>query len=95
MSSLGYKRTFGGVDPNAHLAPERWLWFFKPKIPVESLGFWVSDASLGCMIQIFRIIFAQIGLSLRSRAKLNLESLALRHQIEILERTAPKLRGDS
>jgi hypothetical protein len=31
-----------------------------------------------------------MALSLRSRAELQVENLALRHQIEILKRTAPK-----
>jgi len=42
------------------------------------------------MIQILRLILTQMVLSLRSRAELQIENLALRHQIEILKRTAPK-----
>ena len=42
------------------------------------------------MIQILRLILTQMVLSLRSRADLQVENLALRHQIEILKRTAPK-----
>ncbi len=42
------------------------------------------------MIHILRLILTQMVLSLRSRAELQVENLALRHQIEILKRTAPK-----
>ncbi len=42
------------------------------------------------MIHIPRLILTQMVLSLRSRAELQVENLALRHQIEILKRTAPK-----
>ena len=42
------------------------------------------------MIQILRLILTQMVLSLRSRAGLQVENLALRHQIAILKRTAPK-----
>ncbi len=41
------------------------------------------------MIHILRLILTQMVLSLRSRAELQVENLALRHQIEILKRTAP------
>ena len=42
------------------------------------------------MIQIFRLLLHQIGASLKSHAVLQLENLVLRHQIEILKRSAPK-----
>jgi hypothetical protein len=42
------------------------------------------------MIQIYRLILIQMALCLRSWAELQVENLALRHQIEILKRTAPK-----
>ncbi len=42
------------------------------------------------MIHILRLILTQMVLSLRSRAELQVENLALRHQIEILKRTVPK-----
>ncbi len=42
------------------------------------------------MVHILRLILTQMVLSLRSRAELQAENLALRHQIEILKRTAPK-----
>ncbi len=42
------------------------------------------------MIHILRLILTQMVLSLRSRAELQVVNLALRHQIEILKRTAPK-----
>ncbi len=42
------------------------------------------------MIHILRLILTQMVLSLRSREELQAEDLALRHQIEILKRTAPK-----
>ena len=42
------------------------------------------------MIHILRLILTQMVLSLRSRAELQVENLVLRHQIEILKRTAPK-----
>ncbi len=41
------------------------------------------------MIHILRLILTQMVLSLRSRAELQIENLALQHQIEILKRTAP------
>ncbi len=46
-------------------------------------------ANLGRMIHILQLFLAQMGLSLRSRAELHIENLALRHQIEILKRNAP------
>ncbi len=42
------------------------------------------------MIHILRLILTQMVLSLKSRAELQVENLTLRHQIEILKRTAPK-----
>jgi hypothetical protein len=42
------------------------------------------------MVHILRLILTQVALSLRSRAELQFENLALRHQIEILKRTASK-----
>jgi len=42
------------------------------------------------MIHILRLILTQMVLSLRSRAELQVENLVLRHQIEILKRTARK-----
>ena len=42
------------------------------------------------MIHIVRSILTQIVLGLKSRAELHVENLALRHQIEILKRAAPK-----
>ncbi len=42
------------------------------------------------MIQIFRLLLHQVGASLKSHAVLQLENLVLRHQIEILKRSAPK-----
>ena len=42
------------------------------------------------MIQIFRLLLHQFGASLKSHAVLQLENLVLRHQIEILKRSAPK-----
>ena len=39
------------------------------------------------MVHILRLILTQVALSLRSRAELQFENLALRHQIEILKRT--------
>jgi transposase InsO family protein len=42
------------------------------------------------MIHVLRLILTQMVFSLRSRAELQVENLALRHQIEILKRTAPK-----
>ena len=42
------------------------------------------------MIQIFQLLLRQFAGCLRSRAELELENLVLRHQIEILRRSAPK-----
>ena len=42
------------------------------------------------MIHILRLIFFQLALSLKSRAELQIENLTLRHQLEILKRSAPK-----
>ena len=42
------------------------------------------------MTQILRLLLNQFAFGLRSRAKLELENLVLRHQIEILRRSAPK-----
>ncbi len=42
------------------------------------------------MIQTLRLLLGQVGTSLKSRAELQLENLALRHQIEVLTRSAPK-----
>lgn len=42
------------------------------------------------MIHILLLIFHQLALCLRSRAELQVENFALRHQIEVLKRTAPK-----
>lgn len=42
------------------------------------------------MIHILRLIFAPLAFCLRLRAELHVENLTLRHQIEILKRTAPK-----
>ena len=42
------------------------------------------------MTQVLRLPLSQFVLRLRSRAKLELENLVLRHQIEILRRSAPK-----
>ena len=42
------------------------------------------------MIQTLRLLLGQVGTSLKSRAELQLENLALRHQVEILKRSAPK-----
>jgi len=42
------------------------------------------------MIPILRVILIQMLLSLKSRAEVQVENLALRHQVEILKRTAPK-----
>ncbi len=42
------------------------------------------------MIQILRLLLRQVGASLKSHAVLQLENLVLRHQIEILKRSAPR-----
>ncbi len=42
------------------------------------------------MIQTLRLLLGQVGTSLKSRAELQLENLALRHQVEVLKRSAPK-----
>ena len=42
------------------------------------------------MTQILRLLLHQVGASLKSHAVLQLENLVLRHQIEILKRSAPK-----
>ena len=42
------------------------------------------------MPQMLRLILRQIARTLRSRAELHAENLALRHQVEILKRRAPK-----
>ena len=42
------------------------------------------------MIALFRLLLAQVLFSLKSRAELQAENFALRHQIEILKRSAPK-----
>ncbi len=42
------------------------------------------------MIQTFPLLLRQFANCFKSRAKLELENLVLRHQIEILKRSAPK-----
>ncbi len=42
------------------------------------------------MIQTLRLLLGQLAGCFRSRAELELENLVLRHQIEILRRSAPK-----
>ncbi len=42
------------------------------------------------MIQMLRPILRQIARTLRSRAELHAENFALRHQVEVLKRSAPK-----
>jgi transposase InsO family protein len=42
------------------------------------------------MIQTLQLLLRQLAVCLRSRAELELENLVLRHQIEILRRSAPK-----
>ncbi len=41
------------------------------------------------MIQTLRLLLQQIAVCLKSRAELHIENLVLRHQIEILRRSAP------
>ncbi len=57
---------------------------------MDPLGFGPWIVNLDRMVHILRLILTQMVLSLRSRAELQVENLALRHQIEILKRTAPK-----
>ena len=42
------------------------------------------------MIQTLRLLLGQVRTSLKSRAELQLENLALRHQVEVLKRSASK-----
>ena len=45
--------------------------------------------NLDTMIQTLRLLLQQIAVCLKSRAELHIENLVLRHQIEILRRSAP------
>jgi hypothetical protein len=70
--------------------PVRRRWFLKTWISTELLGFGPEIVNLDLMIHFLRLIVTQVVLILRSRAELQVENLALRHQIEIFKRTAPK-----
>ncbi len=57
---------------------------------MDPLGFGPWIVNLDRMVHILRLILTQMVLSLRSRAELQVENLALRHQLEILKRSSPK-----
>ncbi len=66
------------------------LWLPQTWIPLDFLAFGWLRVTLDLMIQTLRKLFCQFASCFRSRAELELENLVLRHQIEILRRSAPK-----
>ncbi len=66
------------------------VWLPKTSAPVEFLGFPRSVASLDREIQIIRLLLTQLAISPKSRAELHMENLVLRHQLDVLRRSAPK-----
>ena len=62
----------------------------KTSVPAEFLGFPGTVASLDRMIQIIRLLHSQLAICLKPRTELHLENLVLRHQLDVLRRSAPK-----
>ena len=56
---------------------------------IDSPGLARSWINLDSMIQTLRLLLHQFVVCLKSRAELHIENLVLRHQIEILRRSAP------
>jgi hypothetical protein len=67
-----------------------WLSLLKSPLLLWQLKLWSAMVRFSAMISVLRSLLLTLGTLAYSRAALHLEVLALRHQLEVLQRTRPR-----